>query len=131
MARGGINPALIRRMAAIGERLSRGVRTPVTHIHKTGNGEFGPVFADPVELTDESAPLVEAKDEEVATAQGMESVQRTKLSFFVPLAVDHADKFSVAGSEDVWQVVRIEGLKDPDGAYYMPVVWLGSAPAQN
>jgi len=124
-----IRPSLIERVITIAEEQSRGVRTPVTHIHKTGADAFGPTFADPVELSDEQAPMVEDVDEDMATGQGVESVKRTKLTFFVPLDVDRADRFRIADSPDEWNVVRIEGLRKPDGTLYMPIVWLGSAPA--
>lgn len=125
----GLSPALIRRVYAVAAAQTAAIRVTVTHRHKIGRDAFGPKFADPVDLSDDLAPLVEDQDEDMAGPGGIEYAKRCKLSFFAPLEVDHADTFKLPGSDDEWQVVMIEGLRDPDGAYYAPIVWLGSAPA--
>lgn len=120
-----IGPAIIRRGIAIAEEQTRPLRTPVWYKPVTGRDEAGPVYGDWIELTDEFAPLIEKVGEGVPTAQGVESVAKSKLTFLVPLNVKDRDLFRTDDTEDEWSVMRVEALLDPDKQPYMVEVWLG------
>lgn len=121
-----LTPALIRRVIAVAQAQTAGVRASVWHKHKIGVDQFGTLYADYVELTDEQAPLIEKVGEPVMTISGIETVSKTKLTFFFPLEITEQDFFKIGDETDEWRVAKINALLDPDHQPYMVEVWLGN-----